>query len=141
MTTAQLTVLWYSCLFIIAILLYRAVDESSLSSLIAATVVLTVLLLYTLKPHPSARKRWVFVWVMSPFVAAGVEGAEATFGWCCALAVTAAVPKSAIRSTGNHAALREKREPLPVKLGCMIISGLSTQGIISFASLYWHSSG
>ncbi len=77
MNTAQLTVLWYAGLLIIAILLFQAADKDSAYLLIAAITLFTLLLLYTLKPHPQARKRWVLGWVLSPFLIAGLG----LFGW------------------------------------------------------------
>lgn len=58
MNTAQLIVLWYAGLLIVAILGFQAMGRESANPLIVAIVVLAGLAIYTLRPHPKARK-WV----------------------------------------------------------------------------------
>jgi len=66
--TSQLIVLWYTGLSVVAILVFQAISESSANYAIAAVVVLAGLLIYTLRPHPEARKRWVLVGVAGPIL-------------------------------------------------------------------------
>jgi len=77
MNTAQLTVLWYAALVIIAILFFEAVSNNSAYTLIVAIVVLTTLLIYTLKPHPQARKGTLLLLVVGPFIVFGTG----FYGW------------------------------------------------------------
>lgn len=71
MNTAQLIVLWYAGLLIIGILIYQGF-EASTNFLVAAIVVLAALLLYSLTPHPSARKKLVLIAVSGPFALAAL---------------------------------------------------------------------
>jgi hypothetical protein len=66
MNTAQLMVLWYGCLVIVGLCLFYAFMGQSIFSLLAAVGLLTALAIYTLKPHPTARKRTVAAGVMIP---------------------------------------------------------------------------
>lgn len=76
MKTSQLIVLWYAGLCVVAVLAYQAANTNSVNYLIAAIVVVASLLIYTLKPHPAARKRWVLLAVAGPLgaVAIGLYG-------------------------------------------------------------------
>ena len=67
MNTGQLIVLWYSGLLVSGILVSQALGwRGSPNYGIAAIVVLTAILLYTLKEHPQARKGLVLFWVTVP---------------------------------------------------------------------------
>lgn len=77
MNTAQLIVLWYAGLVTAAILVFQTFGRESASFLIAAIALLAALLIYTLKPHPSARKRWVLLAVGGPLLL----GPLAFYGW------------------------------------------------------------
>jgi hypothetical protein len=74
LNTAQLIVLWYAGLLIIGILVYQGFEAfgASTNFLIAAIVVLAALLLYSLTPHPRARKKWVLIAVSGPFALAAL---------------------------------------------------------------------
>jgi hypothetical protein len=72
MNTAQLIVLWYAGLIIIAMLAFKAIESSSAGFPISGVVLLAALLIYTLKPHPHARKRWVLAGVGGPLVLAAL---------------------------------------------------------------------
>ena len=69
MNTAQLIVLWYAGLLTVVILLLQALWRDSASHLIAAIAVIAALLIYTLRPHPAARKRWLVLLVGVPWLA------------------------------------------------------------------------
>lgn len=79
MNTAQLIVLWYAGLITTGVLLVRASDTSSAGYLIAAIALVTMLLLYTLKSHPQARKRRVLLAVLLPVL--GVPASVAGYVW------------------------------------------------------------
>ena len=72
MKTSQLIVLWYAGLCVVAVLAYQAANKNSANYLIAAIVVVASLLIYTLKPHPAARKRWVLLAVVGPIGAVAI---------------------------------------------------------------------
>jgi hypothetical protein len=66
MNTAQLVVLWYAGLAVVGLLLNQAAADSSPGYLICAITLTAGLLVYTLKPHPSARKRRVLLALAGP---------------------------------------------------------------------------
>ena len=66
MNTAQLVVLWYAGLLVALILVFQAFTAGSVHYLIAAVVAVAGMLIYTLKPHPAARKAWVAGAVLMP---------------------------------------------------------------------------
>ncbi len=66
MNTGQLVALWYGGLVIVGILFNQSTRWSvSPNYGIAAVAVLTGLAIYTMRPHPAARKGLVFIWVLS----------------------------------------------------------------------------
>jgi len=71
MRTSQLVILWYAGTFILILLLFGAMFVGGFGSLILALAIAVFagLLIYTLKPHPTANKGWVFFWVVGPFIA------------------------------------------------------------------------
>jgi hypothetical protein len=80
MTTAQLIVLWYAALLIVTLLLLGAIDllpAVLIAHISAAVVVFAAVLIYSLKPHPLARRRYVVLGVLLPPLAIGGGG----FSW------------------------------------------------------------
>lgn len=69
MTTSQLAVLWYAGLLISGILL---LDDFSADRLIIVVLLLASLTIFTLRPHPQARKQLVLASVLGPPVAIGL---------------------------------------------------------------------
>ena len=65
MNTGQLVALWYGGLVIAGILFDQYTSWSRSNYGIAAVAVLTGLAIYTMTPHPAARKGLVFIWVLS----------------------------------------------------------------------------
>jgi hypothetical protein len=72
MTTAQLTVLWDALLLICVILL---LDATANRFIIISLV--TILTIYTLKPHSHAKKKWLPLTVLGPFAGIGLL----FYGW------------------------------------------------------------
>jgi hypothetical protein len=68
LSTAQLVVLWYAALVIVGILLVRADTASGPGYLIGAVVTVAVVLIYSLRQHPGARKRVVTLAVVLPLL-------------------------------------------------------------------------
>jgi hypothetical protein len=68
MRTGQLIALWYGVLAIVAVLLVQASDSDGPAYLIAAIGVLTGLVVYTLMPHPNARKKLLLLAIALPTV-------------------------------------------------------------------------
>ena len=66
--TAQLVVLWYGGLIIVATLLVRAINLASSWEFLVAAALLVALLVFTMGSHPVARKRIVGRLVMVPIV-------------------------------------------------------------------------
>lgn len=71
MSTAQLSVLWYAGITISAVLLNLADRKGAVYGM-AAIVVMAGILIYSLGPHPQARKRLVSLIVLAPFLVAGL---------------------------------------------------------------------
>jgi hypothetical protein len=67
-STPQLVVLWYAGLVVVAILLRKAMHASGPGYLISAIVTFASLLIYSLRPHPQARKRVVMLAVVPPLL-------------------------------------------------------------------------
>jgi hypothetical protein len=74
MNTAQLTVLWYAGLLIAGILVFQISDTYAS---IAVVILLASLLIYTVKPHPHARKGWLLLFIVGPLIVIGVG----VYGW------------------------------------------------------------
>ena len=74
MTTAQLTVLWYAGILISGILL---IDDLTAYRFIAVVILFASLAIYSLRPHPQAKKRLLPLTVLGPFAAVGLL----LYGW------------------------------------------------------------
>jgi hypothetical protein len=77
MTTAQLIVLWYAALLIITLLLAGALEllpAAMIGHICVAIVVFAAVLIYSLKQHPLARRKYVALGVLLPPLAIGVVG-------------------------------------------------------------------
>lgn len=68
MTTSQLAVLWYAGLLVSGILL---LDDFSANRLIVVVLLVASLTIFTLRPHPQAKKQLLLASVLGPPVAIG----------------------------------------------------------------------
>ena len=77
MNTKQLVILWYAGMLLTALLLLRALTNipNALWPLMAAIVLMSAILIYTLRPHPQAKKSRLALWVLAPILLLATIGA------------------------------------------------------------------
>jgi hypothetical protein len=75
--TPQLIVIWYAGLLIATVLVFNGGHNDSGYNLIAAIIIIAGMLIYTLKPHPKARKKLALAWVLAPLII----GPLVVYGW------------------------------------------------------------
>jgi tetratricopeptide (TPR) repeat protein len=66
--TAQLIILWYATLIISILLSVRAIDAANSVYFVVVIIIITALLVYSLRPNPKVKKRTVFVGVVGPII-------------------------------------------------------------------------
>jgi hypothetical protein len=72
MNTGQLIVLWYAAVAVMIGLYAIAQAKHSPPHVLLAIVIFAGVFIYTLRPHPEARKRLVLVSVLTPFLCLGL---------------------------------------------------------------------
>lgn len=74
MNTKQLVVLWYAGLLLTTILLFHASGRGGLWSAVSAIILMSAILIYTLRPHPQVKKSRLALWVLAPFLLLAAVG-------------------------------------------------------------------
>jgi len=75
MNTKQMVVLWYAGLLLTAILLLKGLEDRALWAGVSAIILMSAILIYTLRPHPQVKKSRLALWVLAPFLLLAVVGA------------------------------------------------------------------
>ena len=117
MNTWQLVALWFGGLVIAAIGVIAGLDSGSYSWLIFSVALLTALAIYTLRPHPNAKKRLVF-WRVFISVGVLVLGAAALYQVAVSRSgQPSALDRLAPSLNGQAPAPQKIPMPTPIPLG------------------------
>ena len=66
MNTKQLVVLWYAGLVLTTILLFKGLVDNEVWGLVYSIILMSAILIYTLRSHPQAKKSRLAFWVLTP---------------------------------------------------------------------------